>query len=323
MVDISEIFYRIKILPLVPRLLLFSLVGLLVVSLALWPFAGILFPASPVRVNAQPAATVEQPSNLNLALHVTPTITLQPTPTPIMASQPTPITVTQPTDTPQPAPTNTPTPIATAQLVPTDTPSPGITPTNTTQPTPQDAQALYTSTVAVPPAYTTSLIGQDGGKWDSGPFGGGGSCGFAGGGYQIGVPQKSFAGVCVASGTFISNFAYQVQMTITSGDGGGLVFRDSNQQMYRFRVGADGSYDLVNQNLLLATGSSKAIKTGLNQMNDLMVIAKDQQIYIYVNRQILMSVDDTASSSGMLGLFAVSLTHSTLVTFANVQVWRL
>jgi len=111
-------------------------------------------------------------------------------------------------------------------------------------------------------------------------------------------------------------------MTIVAGDGGGIVFRGSDQQMYRFRVSSDGSYDLMNQTQVLTAGSSNAIKTGLNQANQLTVIAKGQQIYIYANQQFLTSINDSASSSGRLGLFAVNFTKSTNVAFSNVQVWE-
>lgn len=255
---------------------------------------------------------VAQPSNLNAALRATATAVIKS----VAATTPTVTLQLTPTDTPQASPTDTP------QPSPTDTPQPA--PTDTPQPSPTvDAQTLYTTVTGSSPAYSTTLANQDGGQWDNGPFSGGGSCGFAGSSYQVVVPQQGSAGVCIAHGTYISNFAYQVQMTITSGNGGGIVFRDANQQMYRFRIGSDGSYALASQDKVLATGTNTAIKTGLNQTNELMVIAQNQQISIYVNKQSLASVNDTASGTGALGLFAVNFTSSTTVTFSNVQVWRL
>ncbi len=115
-------------------------------------------------------------------------------------------------------------------------------------------------------------------------------------------------------------------MTILTGanqDGGGLIFRSNGNAFYRLRIGVNGNYDLVNQSNSLITTSSPAIKTGLNQTNVLTVVTRNQQIYLYVNKIYMTTITDSASSSGQIGLFAVSWTTPTDVAFNNAEVWQL
>ncbi|HLZ60409.1 MAG TPA: hypothetical protein VKR06_25985 [Ktedonosporobacter sp.] len=218
---------------------------------------------------------------------------------------------------------------ATTQVPTGTTPTAGAVPTTAaTQTTPTaasglDPQTLYTTVTSVQPAYMASLSNQDGARWDVGLFTGGGTCSFAGGAYRIMVPQKNSAGICVANGTSINDFAFQVQMTITTGDGGGLVFRDTGQQLYRFYVSSNGTYNLANMTQVLTTGTSQAIKAGSNQSNEVTVIAKGQQIYLFVNKQYLTTVTDGSSIGGKLGLFSAALANPTTVTFSVMRVWAL
>ncbi len=155
------------------------------------------------------------------------------------------------------------------------------------------------------------------------------SCAFTGGIYQIQEEQNNFVAFCFAQATNFSNFAFQVQMTISQGEGGGLIFRDNNAEAYRFYVSSNGYYDLVvtpprngTGVTRLVTGPSATINTGLNQTNMLTVIARNSMIYLYVNKQYVASVSDSTSSSGEIGLFAYDSTGSTDVIFSNAQVWN-
>jgi len=114
------------------------------------------------------------------------------------------------------------------------------------------------------------------------------------------MPRQGYVLSCLAQATSFSDFAFQVNMTIVTGsarDGGGLVFRSSSNSFYRLRIGVDGSYDLVNQNNTVASGSSSAIKTGLNRTNVITVVAQGQHIYMYVNKQLIASVVPSPSRS--------------------------
>jgi hypothetical protein len=139
------------------------------------------------------------------------------------------------------------------------------------------------------------------------------------------MTQAGTFAVCTAQATNFANFTYQVQMTILSGttnDGGGLIFRSSGGSAYRFRVGVNGSFDLVDQVQSLVSSSSPAIKTGLNQTNLLTVVARGSNILLYVNKQLIANVHDSLSSSGAIGMLAVDFTNPTDVAFNNAQVWQ-
>ena len=141
---------------------------------------------------------------------------------------------------------------------------------------------------------------------------------------------------CIAANTNFSNFAYQVQMTITKGDGGGIIFRSnsSGSQLYYFRVGQDGSYDLnlstgQAPDKKVQSGSSSAIRTGLNQSNVIAVVAGGSAINLYVNHRLIASVNDGTYSQGAIGVFAFDNGHpqsnivSTEAVFSNAKVWTL
>ena len=129
-----------------------------------------------------------------------------------------------------------------------------------------------------------------------------------------------------------SNFAYQVDMTITQGDEGGILFRadPTNSKFYLFRISQSGAYDLFlyidNQgthakNLL--SNSTTLFKRGLNQTNTIAVVARGGAIYFFINGQYLDNVNNSTFASGKIGVFAESNTNSTDVAFSNAHVWQL
>ena len=146
------------------------------------------------------------------------------------------------------------------------------------------------------------------------------------------MPQKGFFQPCIAEAPTFSNFAFQVQMTITQGDEGGIIFRADpvNSKFYLFRISQNGAYDLYlyvdNQgthakNLL--SNSSTLIKQGQNQTNTITVVAQGSNIFFYINGQYLDNVSNNTFSSGKIGVFGESNTNSTDVAFSNAQVWQL
>ena len=199
---------------------------------------------------------------------------------------------------------------------------------NTTIADPSSPQVLYNQATAGNPILDDQLNGQSADNWDEYTQAGV-SCTFTGNAYHVIMQQTDYVTLCFAHATNFSNFAFQVQMTIIKGDGGGLIFRANKSSSYRFRVSQDGTYDLIsidaNNNIGRPTGSesSSAIKTGLNQPNLLTVVARGSHIYLYVNKQYLTDVSDSISSSGMIGLFAVDFGNQTEVAYTNAQVWTL
>jgi hypothetical protein len=144
--------------------------------------------------------------------------------------------------------------------------------------------------------------------------------------------KTNFFYVCAANTTNFNNFAFEVQMEITRGDCGGLIFRaDSNSgKLYFFYLCQDGSYHLYlyldysgNHTKDLAGGSSPAIKTGLGQSNVLAVVAQGNTMDLYVNKQKLASASDGTYSHGQIGLVGDSSSNPTEVVFSNAKVWTL
>lgn len=196
-------------------------------------------------------------------------------------------------------------------------------------------QNILTQATSGSPALNDPLSAQSSSNWDElAPSSSSvnGSCTFTGGTYHSIMPQKGFFQPCFAENSSFSNFAFQVQMTITQGDEGGIIFRanPANSQFYLFRISKDGAYDLFlyvdsqgshAKNLL--SNSSSLIKTGLNQTNTITVVAQGGSLYFYINQQYLDSASNTMYLSGKIGVFAESNTNPTNVAFSNAQVWTL
>lgn len=188
-------------------------------------------------------------------------------------------------------------------------------------------QGLYVVTTRRTPNVTDPLTGASSLKWDVLTFSGGGSCGYTSGAYHATMPQSGFFAFCQAEATNYSNFLYQVRMTILHGsgsDGGGLLFRTAGNAQYRLRIGIDGSYDLVTPAKTLTSGTSSAIKTGLGQSNLVAVAARGSTIDIYVNKVLIITLTDTTSSVGQIGVMGVDFSTTAVdVAFSNAQIWLL
>ncbi|HEU5227333.1 MAG TPA: protein kinase [Ktedonobacteraceae bacterium] len=159
-----------------------------------------------------------------------------------------------------------------------------------------------------------------------------GNCKFINGAYR----SEAFSGYlinCMATETHFSNLAYQVDMTITDGNSGGLIIRaDDNGSGYYLRITTNSTYFLEKitsdgygdfSHTLLASGSSPVIKKGYNRTNQITIIAQGKNLYLYVNKQYVDSVTDASYSSGQIGVYANSTNRQTTVTFRNAQVWKL
>jgi hypothetical protein len=162
----------------------------------------------------------------------------------------------------------------------------------------------------------------------------GNTCQFKDGAYHVSQSTGDSVAMCGATASNFSNFVYEVQMTIIKGDGGGIFFRADAQsaKFYSFFVGADGVYALTlytdssHAQILRNTTLSDAIKQGLNQTNLIAVSAIGNTITLYINHQLLVSVNDSTYSHGQIGLVAASYRNSdypTEVAFSNAKVWTL
>lgn len=192
-------------------------------------------------------------------------------------------------------------------------------------------QTLYTQSTSGTPSLYSSLAGQDGNNWDIYDTTDGGSCHFINGALQSTTNTKGYYTPCLALNSNYTDFAFQVQMTITQGDAGGVVFRASSDNVheYLFRVWNNGDYDLFvlkdsNNTTALIQDHSASILTGVGQGNVLTVIMRGSTIYLYVNQHYLGSASDSTLGSGAVGVFAdAPSSNSTSVSFTNAKVWTL
>ena len=191
-------------------------------------------------------------------------------------------------------------------------------------------QNIYTSATKGSPVLDDSLSFNTGSSWEEDQAQGGGGCGFSGGAYHASIDQKGFYFACAAQNTSFSNFAYQVQMTITKGDAGGVFFRGnrSASQFYLLSIARDGTFDLFiskdqNHSSDLNFGNSSAIKKSTGQANLITIVVRGNSIYFYINKQYAGSVNDSTYTGGQVGVFVDARTTATDVAFNNAQVWKL
>jgi transcriptional regulator with XRE-family HTH domain len=153
-------------------------------------------------------------------------------------------------------------------------------------------------------------------------------CQFTGGAYHANERLKGYAAWCSPAGE-ISNFAFEVQLTITQGDCGGIFFRsDGNWQYYSFYLCGNGTYhvykytDKASRELLFA-GHSSVIHKGLGQQNKIAVVASGSTMTFYVNERQVDQEQDSSYTSGEIALVAVYFDHATDVAYSNARLWRL
>lgn len=154
-------------------------------------------------------------------------------------------------------------------------------------------------------------------------------CKFSGSAYHVLDPETNTYNPCAAINTNFSDFTFEVEMSISKGDGGGLIFRGNSDksQYYRIAIFTDGSYAIY---VYVDTTSTNArtLKSGsigqtLNATNTIGVVARGQTITLYVNQQEITSVTDSTYTHGQIGFAAVNQTTSADVVFTNAKVWEL
>lgn len=155
-------------------------------------------------------------------------------------------------------------------------------------------------------------------------------CNFVDGSYRVQEALQRFIRTCFAATTNFHNFVYQVDLTILSGSAGGILFRGNGAsgQYYFFWIDTAGNYvfEVYNGNTshtVLARGFSVAILAGLDQPNNLTVMATKGTFSLFANQTYLASVSDQALSAGQIGVAAYNFNLPTTVDFSAARVWTL
>ena len=155
------------------------------------------------------------------------------------------------------------------------------------------------------------------------------SCSFGTGEYVDFTLVSSF---CMTMETDFENFTYEVEMNITAGTCGGLVFRQdvSGRFYYVFYVWQNGSYFLDDQDAnLIPARFSSAIRQGLYVTNVVAVVARGKLLDFYINHVMVVSIQVSNSSHGLVGVAAIRLalniipSSQTTVDYSNAKVWQL
>lgn len=155
------------------------------------------------------------------------------------------------------------------------------------------------------------------------------NCKFASDGYHASETTTNTYYTCPALTNSYSNFTYQVTMNMAQGDVGGITFRgdDANTKFYSFIFSQTGEYVLF---LYTQQGAkpqtlqdSTATSFKSHQANDLGVVARGNQISLYVNDQKLITISDSTYSSGQIGTIVYDLSGPSEAVFSNAKVWQL
>jgi serine/threonine protein kinase len=154
-----------------------------------------------------------------------------------------------------------------------------------------------------------------------------GGCQFTNGAYHVSASQG--AEVCTDHSLNLSDFVYEVQMTIIQGSCGGIVFRTNLSQGYFLGVCTNGSYKLTRianpqkSNDVIPSRFSPAINTGLNQTNVIAIVARQSTFTLYVNKQQVDTITDGTYANGLIGVAAIEKHTPTEVAYSNARVWTL
>ena len=180
-------------------------------------------------------------------------------------------------------------------------------------------------------ALNDPLVGNsNASQWDQGTNSNNATCQFTANGLDVTQPRQGFFHGCIAHATYFTNFAYEVEMTMLSGDYAGIIFcADTTRGTYYFfYIKPTGDYalrTLSNDQFTgtLKSGSSTAIHTGLNATNLIAVVVQNGNINLYLNRTLVDSVSDSSYTHGAIGVFTGNDVNSAETVFSNAKVWSL
>ena len=162
--------------------------------------------------------------------------------------------------------------------------------------------------------------------WQLGTNNNNATCAFAKGGYDVTQPAQGFFHSFTAYNTNFSNFTYEVQMSMVSGDYVGIIFcKQTTDKYYLFRLYTNGTYSLfrnvdanIDHAVPLANGSFAYSETGL-----ISVVVTGGTITLYFNRQPIGSASDSTYTSGQIGVLTVNNTTFAETVFNNAKVWQI
>jgi hypothetical protein len=163
--------------------------------------------------------------------------------------------------------------------------------------------------------------------WLEGTNKNGATCQFTAQGYRVTQPQSGYFHACMAQATDYSNFVFEVQVTMYSGDYIGMIFRNtsSTTSHYLFRVDPKGQYYFKvythpnDYGEILHQGNITPINFG--QAYQLAVVANFGNIDLYVDQQKIASITDGTLTHGQIGVLVGNEVNQAVALFRNAKVW--
>jgi serine/threonine protein kinase len=192
------------------------------------------------------------------------------------------------------------------------------------------------------PAYQDPLTSANNNATQSAQWDQNDHCTFQGDGYHVTSktsllnPNGSIG--CRESGAQYSNATFSVDVTIISGQSGGLFFYVSPQALgayagYLFEIDAQGNYQIIrSSNFSISSDNATlqnstmtpALKTGTGAKNRLQVIARNGTLLFYINGTFVNQQADSTFTSGEIAFLADAGQggQQADVTYSNLAVYQ-
>jgi hypothetical protein len=156
-------------------------------------------------------------------------------------------------------------------------------------------------------------------------------CKFQGNAYHATDTQASSFTACSAINTNFTNFTFEVEAVLNSGDAIGITFRGNadKSQFYRLAIYTDGSYavylyvDSTGTNSRKLTNGNITPTPDLTNTNVISVVARGSTMVIYFNKTEVTTFTDPTYTSGQIGVAVTDLTNKADGVFTNLNVWAL
>jgi hypothetical protein len=154
-------------------------------------------------------------------------------------------------------------------------------------------------------------------------------CKFASDGYHASEAETNVYYTCPALKANYKDFTYQVTMNVTKGSIAGITFRgnDDARKYYSFIFEQTGGYVLF---LYTQDGQKpQTLHEGTadnynpHQPNDIGVVARGNQIKLYLNKQELTTISDGTFTSGQIGTIVYNTDGPVEAVFSNAKLWQL
>src|SRR5260370_19288139 len=156
-------------------------------------------------------------------------------------------------------------------------------------------------------------------------------CVFINGTYHVIVRQANLLVPCESTSLSYDNAAFQVDVSLLSGNDAGLIFRANGQQYYDFEITSQWEFFFRRHDANASTGTytyliqdtgSNAIALG-NQKNTLLVIANSSDFKLFINNVFVGEQQDSTYTSGQVGFVIGTLPSETSgeASFAHFKVY--